>query len=65
MIRIIDEVPSPEVVKRTVCRHCGVTIEYTPSDVEKDFSTDYTGGKDYYNFVRCPKCRSEIHVRLY
>jgi DNA-directed RNA polymerase subunit RPC12/RpoP len=63
MIRIIDTKPHKSVVKEVVCKNCGSTLEYTPSDVQRSYTTDYTGGKDYYNFVKCPSCSHEIVVK--
>ena len=55
-IKIIDETPDPSVVKRIVCRNCGVKLEYTPNDVKTRNGTDYTGGADGDNYIDCPKC---------
>lgn len=63
-VTIIDERPSPKVAKQTTCGNCGVTLEYTPNDVRKDWRTDYTGCKDCYRVVNCPKCRSAITVGI-
>lgn len=62
---IINETPDASVVKRTVCRNCGCTLEYVPNDIKEDSTTDYTGGKDIYYYIRCPKCRNEVHVNRY
>ena len=61
-IVIVDHVPSPEVVKRCLCRNCGVTLQYTPNDVTKGFTTDYTGCRDTYNYINCLKCNHTIRV---
>ena len=63
-VTIIDERPSPTVVKQTTCGNCGVTLEYTPNDVREDWRTDYTGGKDCYRIVDCPKCQNSITVGI-
>jgi DNA-directed RNA polymerase subunit RPC12/RpoP len=62
MIKIIDTKPHKSVVREVVCKHCGSTLEYTPSDIEQSYSTDYTGGRDYYNLIKCPSCSHEIGV---
>ena len=63
-VTIIDEKPSPKVTKQTTCGKCGVTLEYTPNDVREDWRTDYTGGKDCYRIVDCPKCQNSITVGI-
>lgn len=62
MVRIVDEQPDPSIVKRVVCGNCGRKLEYVPNDVQRDYTSDYTGCKDYYNFIRCPGCNHEVHV---
>lgn len=62
MIKIIDTKPHKSVVKEVVCKNCGSTLEYTPSDVKRDYSTDYTGDRDYYNYINCPSCSHKIVV---
>ena len=62
MVRIINETPDPSVVKRTVCRSCGCTLEYVPLEVKEDYSTDYTSGRDYYRYIDCPRCHNQAHV---
>ena len=61
-IKVVDETPDPSVVKRTVCKTCGVKIEYVPLDVQKRTKRDYTGGTDDVFFLLCPKCQCEVHV---
>ena len=63
MIKIIDTKPHKSVVKEVVCKNCGSTLEYTPADIERSYSTDYTGGRDYYNFIKCPCCYKEVGVK--
>jgi len=60
MIKIIDETPEPEVVKRAVCRNCGVTLEYTPADTRSEIGIDYSGCSDIYTLINCPNCGYEI-----
>lgn len=61
-IKIVKLEPDQSVVKRCICRKCGVTLEYTPSDVVYDSRTDYTGGSDPYNTISCPNCPHRIVV---
>jgi hypothetical protein len=63
MVKIINETPDPSVVKRTVCGNCACTLEYVPYDIQEDYSTDYTGGRDYYKYIKCPRCLHSVHVR--
>jgi len=64
MVQIIKKEPHPTVVKEVICRKCGVTLSYVPLDVKEDYSTDYTGGKDYFNYVECANCNKKVRVRL-
>lgn len=54
---------SDEFVKRVTCRNCSSVLEYVQSEVQKDYSTDYLGGKDYYNFITCPCCTKHVVVK--
>jgi len=55
-VKIIDETPDPEVVKRISCKHCGTRLEYVPADVKRRDGTDYGGGPDGETWVDCPQC---------
>lgn len=61
---IVDEAPDPSVVKRVICRNCGIKLEYTPNDVTKEYRTDYGGGGDTYYYINCPKCKKDITVAI-
>ena len=63
MIKVIKTEPDKSVIKEVICRNCGSTLEYAPVDVQRDYSTDYTGGKDYYHFINCPTCTCEVRVK--
>lgn len=62
-VRVIESKPNPNVVKRKVCRNCGVTLEYLPLDVKQGSDTDYTGSTDVYWYIDCPSCNKEVTVR--
>ena len=62
MIGIIDSTPDPEMIKKCSCRNCAARLEYTQNSVQRDYSTDYTGGKDYYNYIQCPSCSAQVYV---
>lgn len=53
------------IAKRCTCRHCAAIIEYLPLDVVQDWSTDYTGGRDEYSYVKCPGCNHQVTVSRY
>lgn len=59
MINIIDTKQHKIVVKEVVCKNRGSTLEYTPIDVKRD----YTGERDYYNFIKCPSCSHKSVVK--
>lgn len=61
-IKIIDTVPHHSVVKEVICRHCGVTLQYTPSDVKSRVVSDYTGSTDTYRHITCPACSTDIEI---
>jgi hypothetical protein len=65
VIRVVEEKPDPSVIKRKVCSNCGVTLEYVPNDVQDGYDTDYTGSRDSYRYIMCPKCSKEVRVRNY
>jgi RNase P subunit RPR2 len=62
-VRIVDEKPDPTVVKRTVCRNCGVKLEYLPIDVKERIVTDYGGGSDTIYWIDCPKCQNHVSLK--
>ena len=55
----------PSVVKRVTCRNCGSILEYTPVDEKKDYSSDYTGGRDTYSYISCPCCGKQVITKNY
>jgi len=63
MVKIIEEKPDPSVVKRVICRNCGVTLEYLPYEVKKYEGTDYGGGPDGQEWIDCPKCTHMVILR--
>ncbi len=62
-IRIVEEKPDPDVVKRKVCKSCGVTLEYVPADERRKSHTDYTGDTTFTYLIDCPKCGAEVVIR--
>lgn len=45
----------PPTGRRVKCRACGAVIEYMPEHVQRHDGTDYTGGADGYERVKCPR----------
>lgn len=62
MVKVVNEQPDLSVVKRVVCGSCGRKLEYVPNEVQEDYSTAYTGGKDFYKYISCPRCGHQVHV---
>lgn len=63
MVKIVSTDPHHSVVKEAICKNCGCTLSYVPADVTEDYSTDYTGGRDYFNTIRCPSCNKTVRVK--
>ncbi len=55
-VRVVDETPDPDVVRRVSCGNCGARLEYVPNDVKRRDGTDWAGGPDGEEWVDCPKC---------
>ncbi len=51
--------------KRCTCRNCAAILEYTFADSKIEVHTDYTGGKDSYRCIICPKCGQELKVPMW
>ena len=63
MVRIIEETPDPSVVKRVICRNCGVTLEYVPNEVKEYNGTDYGGGPAGHHWIDCLKCQKPVILK--
>jgi len=63
MVTVVSKEPDRSVIKEVICRQCGATLNYTPIEVKEDYTSDYLGDKDYYNYITCPNCSSEVRVR--
>ena len=48
----IVKAPKP---KRVKCDECRATIEYLPEEVQRRDGTDYGGGPDGWERVKCPR----------
>jgi hypothetical protein len=62
MVTVVSTVPHPSVVKEAICRNCGATLNYVPSDVQKRIESDYGGGRDVYYYIKCPPCGANVTV---
>lgn len=64
MAFIIDPKPQKDAVKEVVhISGCGALVGYVKNDVLEDYTTDYTGDRDYYRYIYCPNCGKQIHVK--
>lgn len=63
VVKVIKTKPDKSVVKELVCRHCGATLEYTPTDVRSCHGTDLGGGPDGQEWVDCPNCKERAVIR--
>jgi RNase P subunit RPR2 len=62
MVSIVSTNPHHSVVKEAICKNCGCTLSYVPADVTEQYTTDYTGGRDYYKAITCPACKQMVRV---
>lgn len=51
--------------KKTTCGNCSAKLSYEFEDVREYTSTDYTGGKDTYYEINCPRCHKSTNVRAW
>ena len=65
MVTVVSLTPHHSVVKEVVCRNCGALLSYVPADINRRVVSDYAGGKDEVNFIRCPPCGAEVTVKRY
>jgi RNase P subunit RPR2 len=65
MVTVVSTVPHPSVVKETICRNCGATLNYVPADLQERIEGDYGGGRDVYHHIVCPPCGHQVSVKRY
>ena len=65
MVTVVSTNPHPSVVKETVCRNCGATLQYVPNDIREEKSRDYTGCVDIDHYIQCPPCGKKVYVKRY
>jgi len=51
-------------MKRTTCLNCTAMLEYTMADTTIKVVTDYTGDKDTYRYLTCPRCNHTMTVSI-
>lgn len=65
MVTVVSTVPHPSVVKETVCKNCGSTLQYVPADIKEEVHTDYGGGRETYYYITCPPCGHKVTAKRY
>lgn len=63
MIKVIGT--DSKKVQICTCGNCASVLEYTLADTSKVKSIDYTGGTDYYRYLKCPACGHKINLGNY
>ena len=63
MVTVVSTSPHPSVVKETICRNCGATLQYVPKDIKEKIVSDYTGDKERIRYIECPPCNHHIVIR--
>jgi hypothetical protein len=63
-VAVILEQPE---LKRVKCRDCKAVIGYLPEEVQSYHGTDYSGGPDGYERVKCPRpgCPGHGYIRCW
>lgn len=60
---MIEIIGTDEAKKRKItCKECCSILSYTNFDTVVEVRTDYTGGKDRYRVLCCPKCNNKMTV---
>lgn len=57
-IEIIGEDESQSF--KTSCPGCGAVLRYFEVDIKEGEESDYTGDKNTYRYIECPRCKREI-----
>lgn len=65
MVTVVSKVPHQSVVKETICRNCGSTLQYVPRDVKERTVSDYTGDREIVRYIDCPECNDRVTVKGY
>ncbi len=65
MVTVVSKVPHQSVVKETICRNCGSTLQYVPRDIKERTVSDYTGDREIVRYIDCPECNDRVTVKGY
>ena len=65
MVTVVSTQPHPSVVKETVCKNCGSTLQYVPRDIKERTVSDYTGDREIVLYIDCPVCSHQATVKGY
>ena len=65
MVTVVSTVPHQSVVKETVCKNCGSTLQYVPRDIKERTVSDYTGDREIVRYIECPVCAHQATVKGY
>lgn len=59
-VKVVSE--APVKTKQVTCGKCCFRLEYTGVDVKSEWRSDYTGDRDEYFWIDCPKCSATVIV---
>lgn len=65
MVTVVSTVPHQSVIKETICRNCGSTLQYVPRDIKERFVSDYSGDRERIRYIECPPCGHQVTVKGY
>ena len=65
MVTVVSRTPHQSVVKETICRNCGSTLQYVPRDIKERTVSDYTGDREIVRYIECPECNDKVTVKGY
>ena len=65
MVTITNPKPDSSVVRKIICKSCGVELEYLPVEVLTRSGTDYSGGPDGEEYIVCPNCGERVIIRAW
>jgi uncharacterized protein with PIN domain len=65
MVTVVSRTPHQSVVKETICKNCGSTLQYVPRDIKERTVSDYLGDRDIIKYIECPECNDHVTVKGY
>ena len=65
MVTVVSTQPHASVIKETICRNCGSTLQYVPRDIKERTVSDYTGDREIVRYIECPECNDRVTVKGY